>query len=156
MIDRETLAANIMCAYVASESAVIYSKCFALADSFLAYAAKQREKVAGECRHKWVDSIITSKAWVCDICEAYKAKPEPPKPERKARAFFPVGTRVMVFDRYRLAIPCCGEVIKTDGVTEGCLVRLDANSHGRAAERYPDGIYVCFEQLREILPKDGK
>ena len=67
-----------------------------------------------------------------------------------ARDSFKVGDRVRVFDRYLLALPCNGTVHKTEGVTEGCLVLLDKGSHGKADERFPNGIYVCFEQLRGI------
>lgn len=71
-----------------------------------------------------------------------------PKILSTARDSFKVGDRVRVFDRYQLALPCTGTVHRTEGVTEGCLVLLDKGSHGKADERFPDGIYVCFEQLR--------
>lgn len=73
-----------------------------------------------------------------------------PKILSPARDSFKVGDRVRVFDRYLLALPCNGTVLRTEGVTEGCLVLLDKGSHGKADERFPDGIYVCFEQLRSL------
>lgn len=79
-----------------------------------------------------------------------------PKIPSPARDSFKVGDRVRVFDRYLLALPCNGTVLRTEGVTEGCLVLLDKGSHGKADERFPDGIYVCFEQLRSICKCDGE
>lgn len=79
-----------------------------------------------------------------------------PKILSPARDSFKVGDRVRVFDRYLLALPCNGTVHRTEGVTEGCLVLLDEGSHGKADERFPNGIYVCFEQLRSICKCDGE
>lgn len=180
MISREELAARIFSLVAAK---IIYDdecddtkdmislynveECFRASDAFLAYAAKQREPKACEidapptqstCRHDlseyvWVES---ARLYHCRICwPKASEKPEPPKPERVAKRL-QVGSLVRVFDRYRLAVPCIGTIIKTEGVVQGCLVQLENGSHGRAEERYPDGIHVCFEQLREILPGDEK
>lgn len=182
---------------VTRERAVTFTECFDVADKFLAYAAKEREKEKPKCEHGWVS--CAGDCWYCQWCGTPKVNPattsqEPVKKhggidhdcdgykcqhishrpnecfhnwcsinggpthclhcgapkvkdEKKDNPFI-IGTRVIVFDRYRLALPCFGEVIKTEGVNNGCLVMLDKGSHGRADERYPEGIYVDYGQLR--------
>lgn len=102
-LSREELAAHLMCAYIArdaSSDVQHYKIFFDLADTFLAYAAKEREGEKGKpqdhdcdgfkcehpshypekCKHSWVTLGMLGGAVGCAYCGAPKVKEE-----RKAR-----------------------------------------------------------------------
>lgn len=105
---REELAARIFVTQLCDDDCGLDALCswsFDMADTFLAYAAKEREKAAPppdhdcdgykcehishypeRCNHNWCS--INGGPTHCLHCGAPKVQPEPPKPERVARTFW--------------------------------------------------------------------
>ena len=71
---RSEMAWQYLCACAADNNAVGFEKCFQMADSFLAYAKKQRKtKAAKPCNHRWGyivenDSVMPH-VFICTLCK---------------------------------------------------------------------------------------